>query len=188
MSAAPVPLIALDPSTRCGWALGCGGAPRHGVANLDQRGGRRDRPPDPYHARAGRMEALLDRLSEDLIAAVAAAYAGREVDAPAGPAAVVCEDATAFMGRGKSVGHELRGVVQAWCARHGHAYIGLAPVEVKRIATGRGNADKPAMVAAAQALLGYNGRDDNEADALWVYQWGAQHLTSELVARLVWRP
>jgi Holliday junction resolvasome RuvABC endonuclease subunit len=40
--------------------------------------------------------------------------------------------------------------------------------EIKRLATGSGNADKDDMEAAAMAQWAYVPDDDNEADALWV--------------------
>jgi Holliday junction resolvasome RuvABC endonuclease subunit len=43
-------------------------------------------------------------------------------------------------------------------------------VAVKRYATGRGNADKAAMVTAIQAR-GFRPADDNEADAIALLLW-----------------
>ena len=40
--------------------------------------------------------------------------------------------------------------------------------EIKKFATGKGNANKQAMVDAAIAL-GYDPEDDNEADAIHLY-------------------
>lgn len=46
----------------------------------------------------------------------------------------------------------------------------VPPAVIKRYATGRGNADKQAMLAAAIKRLGYttDQPDDNESDALWL--------------------
>lgn len=41
---------------------------------------------------------------------------------------------------------------------------------IKQLATGKGNAGKPEVIKAAQLRLGYQGSDDNEADALWLLQ------------------
>ena len=41
---------------------------------------------------------------------------------------------------------------------------------IKRFATGRGNADKAAMIAAIQAR-GFTPADDNEADAIAILLW-----------------
>ena len=41
--------------------------------------------------------------------------------------------------------------------------------EIKKFATGKGNANKEAMIEAAKEL-GYNPKDDNEADAIHIYR------------------
>lgn len=55
--------------------------------------------------------------------------------------------------------------VQAWCAEHGIEHGARHTAEIKRHATGKGNADKEAVMAAMRAA-GYAPADDNEADAL----------------------
>jgi Holliday junction resolvasome RuvABC endonuclease subunit len=47
-------------------------------------------------------------------------------------------------------------------------YMGIPVGTVKKLATGKGNADKEAMIAAAAQVLGREPGDDNEADAIWV--------------------
>jgi Holliday junction resolvasome RuvABC endonuclease subunit len=53
----------------------------------------------------------------------------------------------------------------AWCEHHEIPYSGVPVGTIKKHATGRGNADKAAMVAAAVAI-GHSPADDNEADAI----------------------
>ena len=53
----------------------------------------------------------------------------------------------------------------AWCEQHGVPYAGVPVGTIKRFVTGKGNADKAAVIAAVRAL-GYFPVDDNEADAL----------------------
>ena len=53
----------------------------------------------------------------------------------------------------------------AWCERHCIPYSAIPVGTIKKHATGKGNADKAAMVAAVRAL-GYEPEDDNEADAI----------------------
>lgn len=53
----------------------------------------------------------------------------------------------------------------AWCEHHGTPYSGTPVGAIKKFATGRGNADKAAMVAAMRER-GFAPSDDNEADAL----------------------
>ena len=52
-------------------------------------------------------------------------------------------------------------------------YEGVPVGTIKRFATGRGNADKAAMVAAMKAR-GFNPADDNEADALAILLWAIE--------------
>ena len=53
----------------------------------------------------------------------------------------------------------------AWCEHNAIPYSGVPVGTIKKHATGKGNADKAAMVAAMRAL-GFEPADDNEADAL----------------------
>lgn len=58
----------------------------------------------------------------------------------------------------------------AWCEQADVAYEGVPVGTIKRFATGRGNADKEAMIAAMRAR-GFAPADDNEADALALLLW-----------------
>jgi len=60
--------------------------------------------------------------------------------------------------------------LSAWCEERGIAYEGVPVGTIKRYATGRGNADKAAMISAIQAR-GYLPADDNEADAIAILLW-----------------
>ena len=55
--------------------------------------------------------------------------------------------------------------ITAWCEARRIPYRGVPVGVIKRHATGKGNADKAAMVAAVRAL-GHPVADDNEADAV----------------------
>lgn len=57
------------------------------------------------------------------------------------------------------------GILTAWCEAHEIPYEGVPVATIKRHATGKGNADKTAMVNAARAR-GFSPEDSNEADAL----------------------
>jgi len=59
----------------------------------------------------------------------------------------------------------LLATLTAWCEQHKIPYEGVPVGTIKKFATGKGNADKPAMIAAAVAW-GFTPVDDNEADAL----------------------
>lgn len=67
----------------------------------------------------------------------------------------------------------LLGALQAFCEEHGIPYAGYPVGTIKRFATGKGNAGKPGMIAAAEAW-GHQPRDDNEADAIALFYMVAQ--------------
>jgi len=58
----------------------------------------------------------------------------------------------------------------AWCEHHAVPYQGVPVGTIKKFATGKGNADKAAMIEAAKRW-GYQPADDNEADALSLLRW-----------------
>jgi hypothetical protein len=61
-------------------------------------------------------------------------------------------------------------ILTAWCEHHAIPYEGVPVGTIKRFATGKGNADKAAVIAAMQAR-GFHPADDNEADALALLLW-----------------
>jgi hypothetical protein len=67
----------------------------------------------------------------------------------------------------------LMATLTAWAERRGVAYEGVPVGTIKRHVTGRGNADKVAMVAAVRAR-GFKPADDNEADALALLLWAIE--------------
>lgn len=67
---------------------------------------------------------------------------------------------------------ELHGVLKLFCEENKIDYRAYSPSEIKKFATGKGNANKQAMVEAAKSKYNYSGSDDNEADAIHIY-----HLT-----------
>lgn len=50
----------------------------------------------------------------------------------------------------------------------------VSPKQLKKLATGNGNAKKIDVVIAARERLGFEGTDDNEADARWLLEAGLQ--------------
>jgi len=67
---------------------------------------------------------------------------------------------------------ELHGVLKLLLEELGIEYRAFSAKEIKSFATGNGNAGKPLMIASAKEKYGYQGKDDNEADALHIL-----HLT-----------
>lgn len=62
-------------------------------------------------------------------------------------------------------------MLEAWCAANNVRMMGVGVGTVKVHWTGKGNADKEAMIAAAKAR-GHNPVDDNHADALAILSLG----------------
>lgn len=65
---------------------------------------------------------------------------------------------------------EVGGVIRLtlWCM--GRTYVDVPPPVRMKVATGKGQAKKAAVIAEAVRRLGYEGHDDNVADALWLLQ------------------
>lgn len=61
---------------------------------------------------------------------------------------------------------KLIGVIEKWCEENGIQYRGYSATEIKKYATGKGNANKEKMIQAARDRYNYSGDSDNEADAL----------------------
>jgi len=135
-------ILAIDPASMLGWALS---NTEYGTWNLKTR---RD---ESMGMKLLRLKAKLEEIykMEDFDLIVYERPAGRHT---------------------ASVIHEAKlvGKIEEWCEEHNVQYKSLSATEIKKFATGKGNAGKPAMIKAAADKLGYQGNDDNEADALWI--------------------
>jgi len=67
----------------------------------------------------------------------------------------------------------LLAVLTAWAEQREIPYQGVPVGTIKRHVTGKGNADKAAVIAAVRAR-GFNPADDNEADALAILLWATE--------------
>jgi hypothetical protein len=67
----------------------------------------------------------------------------------------------------------LLATLTSWCEQQGIAYQGVPVSTIKRFITGKGNADKPAVMAAVRAR-GFQPVDDNEADAIAILLWSIE--------------
>ena len=67
----------------------------------------------------------------------------------------------------------LLATLTAWAELRGIAYQGVPVGTIKRHATGKGNANKEAMMAAARAR-GFSPADDNEANAIAILHWALE--------------
>lgn len=63
---------------------------------------------------------------------------------------------------------KLIGVIEKSCVELEIEHIEFSASEIKKFATGKGNANKEMMIEAAIKLWNYEGEDDNEADALHI--------------------
>ena len=64
----------------------------------------------------------------------------------------------------------LLATLTAWCEQRSIAYQGVPVGTIKRHVTGKGNADKQAVIAAVREH-GFSPADDNEADAIAILLW-----------------
>ena len=146
-------ILALDLGTNTGWALsGHGGRITSGTASF--KPGRYD---------GGGMRYL--RFTNWLI----------ELDRLCGPIKVIWfEEVRRHAGTDAAhVYGGLMATLTAWAELRGIPYQGVPVGSIKKHATGKGNADKVAMIAAARAR-GYSPADDNEADAIAILHWALE--------------
>jgi len=138
-------ILALDPANHCGWAVS---REVYGLWNLT-----------PRHDESGGMRLI--RLRSKLTEIIQSEKITLVVfERPCGrfKGAIVTQA-------------ELQGQIKITCEDLGVQYSGQSSGEIKKFATGKGNAGKPQMISAAQTKLGYPGEDDNEADALWLLEF-----------------
>jgi len=143
-------ILALDPATKCGWAHS-GWGPHGATSGTWDLSIRRD---ESGGMRLIRLQSKLNAIAGaglDLVVFEAARNAGPKMQG-----ALVVQS-------------ELQGVIKVWCEEKGIDYRGYSPSEIKKFATGKGNANKPEMLAAANAEWpDVEIIDDNQADAMWL--------------------
>lgn len=64
---------------------------------------------------------------------------------------------------------ELHGTLKLWAKDNSVPFRAYSAAEIKKFATGKGNCGKPAMIQAAKEKYGYQGNNDNIADAMHLY-------------------
>lgn len=151
-SASPPVLLALDLGTSCGWCVRSAAGCDSGVWNL--KGGRFE---------GGGMRFVRFRK-----------YV-REVIDSAGVCRVAFEEVRRHMGVDAAhVYGGLLAVLSEECEVRKIPYEGIPVATIKKKATGKGNADKAAMIAAARARWPHlQIEDDNQADAMWIAEVAA---------------
>ena len=108
---------------------------------------------------------------------------------------VVVLEGYGFASQKAVVQGELGGVVRLALYDRRTPFVEVAPSLVKKYATGRGNADKDQVLAAAIRRFGFEGDNNNAADA-WILRamglaayssWGpATQFQHEAIARVDW--
>lgn len=78
---------------------------------------------------------------------------------------------------------ELGGVLRFTLWHGRKRWVDVPPPTLKIFATGKGTADKTAMVVTARERLGYGGLSADEADALWLREFGL-HLLDRPTVKL----
>jgi Holliday junction resolvasome RuvABC endonuclease subunit len=143
-------IVAIDPGTTTGWAVGARGQPdRVGLWKL----------PRPKRERRGPRFRVFRELLAELIGEA--------------PTDLVAYERV-MRHEGTDAAHLYGGLVAVLmelCEVSGVSYAGYLPHHLKQHATGHGNAHKPAMVASARARPCWRRlivEDDNAADALWL--------------------
>lgn len=98
-----------------------------------------------------------------------------------GDLVVVMEDVPSRMiGAAGKVIPMVHGAVRAMLLDREIEYALVSPSTLKKFATGKGNADKTAMILAAYKRSGIEFTDDNECDAWWLRAAGLCHYNEGL--------
>ena len=149
-------ILAIDPATQCGWAHSCGPC---GTWDLSVRS---DESSGMKLLRLqGKVAEIYSSVGIDIVYFEAARFA-----MPDRQHAVMSQN-------------QFIGALVVWCEQNKIQYRGVAPTEVKKFATGKGNANKEQMIAAAKKKWpGAEIQDDNTADALWILEFAMNELKS----------
>ena len=71
---------------------------------------------------------------------------------------------------------EMHGAMKVTLAEYGFNYRAFSASEIKKFATGKGNAGKPQMIQACIDKLNITPIDDNHADAIWLHELASDGL------------
>jgi len=146
-------ILALDLGTQTGWAMALpnGGIVSGTVSFLPSRY-------DGGGIRYLRFRTWLEGIAEDTL----------------GIAAIHFEEVRRHLSTDAAhVYGGLLATMTAWCEEQAVAYQGVPVGTIKRFITGKGNADKAAVMSAVREC-GYSPADDNEADAIAILLWALE--------------
>lgn len=139
-------ILAIDPATNCGWALDFENNVKYGCWTFNIKKGM---SPGMKWVQFEKM--IIEAIDTYKINIVA------------------FELPMVRMHAGAAIHHaKFNGIIEKVCAQIGVEYVTYSPTEIKKFATGKGNAKKDQMIIAAKEKLDYVGENDNEADALWI--------------------
>lgn len=146
-------ILAIDPSlTRTGWA-----GPERALSGVLI-------PPRSFEHGMQRLWWIREKVLDHVLGLARSTFAKADL--------VVIEGYSLGQARGTSHQHEqgeLGGVIRMALYEQNFRYVDVAPASLKKFTTGKGNASKAEVLVAAVKRLGYEGSDDNEADALWLW-------------------
>lgn len=146
--------IGLDLATRCGWGVLAPSGARIASGTWDCSVRRAE-------SRGMRFVRFAARLREVIAAYPGAIVYYEKVERHAGT-----EAAHIYGG--------LLAQLQVVLDELGVEYKGVGVGTIKKLATGKGNAKKEEMIAAASKMWGYTPEDDNDSDAMWAAECGRQ--------------
>lgn len=87
---------------------------------------------------------------------------------------VVYERPTQGMFMATRIHSHFEAIILLMCSYYGLGYMEVSAAEVKKWATGKGNAKKPQMIEACKERFGITPKDDNECDAMWIYDYATK--------------
>ena len=147
-------ILAIDPATKCGWATDTASGTWDLSVRRDESSG----------MRLIRFEAKINEIVATGINVIAF-----EVPSVASGKRANTD--------GLKLGTKLQAIIERTAEiTEGLEAVGYNLAQIKRHATGKGNANKEAMVKAAEEKLGVAVGDDNEADALWILDLAKREL------------
>ena len=138
-------ILSIDPATTCGWAVS---NDLYGTWNL------KTHKDETWGMKLIKLESLLKKIYE--------VYQFNIVgyERPGGRHTI------AIMTQSKIIG-----IIEKFCEERKIEYKGYSSMEIKKYATGKGNANKEMMLKAAIDKLGYDGDSYDEVDALFLYNY-----------------
>lgn len=164
-------ILAIDPGTKLGWAIS--GA-QSGTEDLSVN------RHESQGMRFIKLEVFLDMILKDGPKMLDNAKIDPAHSSTKGITLVVYEIVARH--KGTHAAHIYGGIVsiiQKMCVEQGIDYAGVPVGTIKKHATGKGNAGKPQMIAAAKVLFpdaNIIGEDDNHADALCLLDYAQRNL------------